>query len=825
MRAALAVCIGYAFLLGAVSAQTKYTLRANNTCGTSYFDTTSYECLPCGMTGAVATGSLCACPSGYVASPSDSSCIACPTGYSNSFANPRTCLSCNVSSFAFSAVQGIYNNATYDAATRACSCPDGMYLTERTRAGDAAQLVGSFSCVACPDNYATSADRRACVPCRDPLMRRSAAGICSCEAAGYSNDGYGNCLIQAALTAVSDKYNKAAVGKLTFYNVMNGDGTTRDSVPVLTSSLFLSLFPSAASGCSRLSSSVKGNLDPSPCHSLANLCMLAQFDAAHPACLALKEYAAGAQGLTNGFRDWGARYPWIQYAETASTVLASDSITVPISFRGPNSTLNFTLATFAANGSFLGLSKLSNQLHLCAGQQSDLTKFLQVGYSQDVQCSVSLAALAAKDGFAYELFVNDVNGLMYPVPVVVTTLRSGTAQPNQLFNLEGASTSTVLTRRFFLADTQSGRSSDSKQSVVQYASKVVLRISTRPTSPISIYPPLLLISYSSYDAQFPDFPAAFSSEYTMDTLAFSDLQRSVLVIIVGVIIAAHSILKTFNIMRIHQNQALTGREYLNVVGSILGCISDWLFLWIFLVCLYLFIFFKTQLEAHVLMPLPSSGLQKSLVQCINCAGALKVPSPPPHPPLQVFQVALIIYRSTNMDIFFIDWEKPAGPVKVEGDIPDVSTWRSLFATNEWNELLSYRRCSLEFTLILIMWLFSGQGWIYVATSRPNQFDLSAGALSVPLEFFFVLLLFYSSSLLQYFARVFIRERFIRCCTPPPLPPTSLLPPPAPPPPSLTPPQRPYQPVRVAPLPVQHLRPRPHRPLLRLLHPRPQVRAP
>jgi hypothetical protein len=227
-------------------------------------------------------------------------------------------------------------------------------------------------------------------------------------------------------------------------------------------------------------------------------------------------------------------------------------------------------------------------------------------------------------------------------------------------------------------------------------------------------------------------------------------------------------------MRIHQNQALTSREYINMLGSIFGCISDWLFLWIFLVCLYLFIFFKTQLEAHVLMPLPSSSISRSLVDVINVAGALKVRSVncllqrcspaffrSSQIPLQVFQVAFIIFRSVNMDIFFIDWEKSRFPSKAPDDIPDVSTWRSLFATNEWNELLNYRRCSLEFTLILIMWLLSGQNWIYVTTSRPNQFDLSEGKLSVPLQFFFVLLLFYASSLCQYAVRVLIIERFIR----------------------------------------------------------------
>jgi hypothetical protein len=632
MRATLAVCLCVISLLGAVSGQTKYWLKSNATCGNLYFDTTSYECLPCGMSGAVSIGQICACPAGFAVSTvgSSTSCVACPAGQSNSFSDPSVCLSCST---AIPQVERIYNNASYDAASKTCVCPEGMYITEQTRVdvgGSQPASPASFSCVACPDNHVTASDKRSCVPCKDPRMRRSAAGTCSCVAGGLVDDNFGNCVQQSVLTTVTTKYSPASVGKLTFYNVVNSDGSLRDSVPVSMSSLFVSQFPSAAVGCSRIAASVKGNLDPRPCHALANLCMLAQFDATHPACLALKEYSAGAQGLVNGFRDWGARFPWIQYTEAATTVLTSDHITVPVAFRGFNSILNFTLATFTTNGTYIGLSPLSNQLHMCSGQTVDLAKFLQVGYSSDVTCSISLAAIAGKDGFAYELFVNDVNGLMHPVPVVVSTLRSGTAQPNQLFSKEGPQSSTVLTRRFFLADIQSGQSSDSKQSIVQYASSIVLRVTTRSSKPISIYPPLLIIAYSSYSsAQSTGFPAAFSSEYTMDTTAFTDLQRSVLVIIVGVVIAAHSILKCFNIMRIHQNQALTSREYINVLASICGCISDWLFLWIFLVCLYLFIFFKTQLEALVLMPLPSSGLQKNLIEAINVAGGLKVHLLPP----------------------------------------------------------------------------------------------------------------------------------------------------------------------------------------------------
>jgi hypothetical protein len=59
-------------------------------------------------------------------------------------------------------VNGIYNNATFDSQTRTCVCPGGMYLTQQTRVGAHSQLASPafFSCVACPDNYETAADKR-----------------------------------------------------------------------------------------------------------------------------------------------------------------------------------------------------------------------------------------------------------------------------------------------------------------------------------------------------------------------------------------------------------------------------------------------------------------------------------------------------------------------------------------------------------------------------------------------------------------------------------------------------------------------------------------
>lgn len=214
IRAALAVCICVIHLLGFVSAQAKYWLMANGTCGNAYFDTTSYECLPCGITGAVSIGPICACPSGFVVTSSGaaSSCSACAAGTSNSFTNPARCLPCSVD---LAHVDSIYNNATYDPVAKTCICPEGMYLTERTRFANQS-LAHSFSCVSCPDNHATAPDKRSCVLCKDPRMRRSAAGLCSCLAGGFVDDGSGNCVTQTALTAVSAKYSPTLNNKTEF---------------------------------------------------------------------------------------------------------------------------------------------------------------------------------------------------------------------------------------------------------------------------------------------------------------------------------------------------------------------------------------------------------------------------------------------------------------------------------------------------------------------------------------------------------------------------------------------------------------------------------
>lgn len=68
-------------------------------------------------------------------------------------------------------------------------------------------------------------------------------------------------------------------------------------------------------------------------------------------------------------------------------------------------------------------------------------------------------------------------------------------------------------------------------------------------------------------------------------------------------------------------------------------------------------------------------------------------------------LGFLVYRQCTYDIFFIDWEKPRWSFSTSGSGKDyypISTWRTLFVCNEWNELQTSRLSSLEVTLMFMV---------------------------------------------------------------------------------------------------------------------------
>jgi len=85
-------------------------------------------------------------------------------------------------------------------------------------------------------------------------------------------------------------------------------------------------------------------------------------------------------------------------------------------------------------------------------------------------------------------------------------------------------------------------------------------------------------------------------------------------------------------------------------------------------------------------------------------------------------VRLVLVQS-NVDIFFVDWERPKATNAIYASLPSsekstgdkndalannnriessVSTWRTYFIANEWNEIQTTRKVTIEVQLMLTL---------------------------------------------------------------------------------------------------------------------------
>lgn len=184
----------------------------------------------------------------------------------------------------------------------------------------------------------------------------------------------------------------------------------------------------------------------------------------------------------------------------------------------PVSQLTFYLASYNLTGEFLGFQKLANQLVLCSqtsnyATQSAQPTFLNVGNYFFQNCAFDMTALldnTTAPTVFYEMFILDAHDdTLKPVPIRVRNFRtSDGAQVNK----NGDDTSSgdivddILTRRFFMYDTISGRTSLGALQVVRWASSVTLQIVSQDNVANRIYPPVLTIEYE--ERQVADVVAA-----------------------------------------------------------------------------------------------------------------------------------------------------------------------------------------------------------------------------------------------------------------------------------------------------------------------------
>lgn len=335
-------------------------------------------------------------------------------GRASSVSHADVCLACGGST------SGLQSSSDGSAWECACAGPGATTaqraLVETTATG---ALLPSKECLLCPPGTlvylrpagARRADPYACVSCDDPNANITATGTCEC-AVGYraaglpelSNAGLGVvCLPVGGVTTVTASYPEAGAAATEFRWLDPAPGTPPRGpgyVLTLTSRVTQHLYLQAAVGCH--SAQPGSSAGVRACQALANLCVLALYAPSHPACglytqlanvrrlnpaLATPTLLHDLQG--DAVKSDGSLKRQMSFGSPvtpASLGAGSPAAAASIAGAGASDSLEVILAAYALNGTFLGLQRLTDQLHYCGTPSGALSAR-----------AAGLSALASRD--------------------------------------------------------------------------------------------------------------------------------------------------------------------------------------------------------------------------------------------------------------------------------------------------------------------------------------------------------------------------------------------------------------------------------------------
>jgi len=678
--------------------------------------------------------------------------VSCLTRGQTSFRDGSACTRCDIAT-----------RANLDPKVQDCVCNNGdktYYLVEYAANG---LPLAAKQCRRCPgSNSRVYSDPYKCEPCPDPTMVLDFNQDCACPSASQTIIG-NKCIDRRKSDSVAP-LSLASVVYFRDIEATEGAGVTSKE---LKSVVFNKYYLPAAVLCKESPSSYH-----TFCQTLGNLCALQKYERTTAVCEAyLSTYASSARNIVNQFPDWHLHLPWLYYtnlvvldntALTSSFRLTSEEDTSDFSI---TSQLRIKLASYALNGTFLGLDDLHGQLQLCDSVHSNKNKWHRFATSYTSTCTMDLLGLVAKPLVFYDMYIVDAGNKLYPVPVKILNYRVRNKLVNK--DADGAELDTAAVfRRFFLVDSESGKRVEGKQpEILVFARKVTLRISVRSDTDDKIYPPLLIIDYAerevsklSNGGEDGQSTVTFHVEYVKDLEGVYSGAIAFWGVTIGFILMAWGI-RMYAWSKSNGAQAVDFTFAMRAVVFLFGTTANFFLWWLALVTGYFFVFFKGQVQGYLLLPSKESFALSTLTSMVTVALIGKL-----------VEVLYFIWWQTNVDVFFVDWEPSRESVEKKSS---VSVWRKIFVVNEWNELQMTRGISIELTLFLVIFLLEGMGLKNLATAQPNTADLSsnAGPIDPLLRFFVSSLVWIVVALLQfaYYSMVFDRfydteiESFVDLC--------------------------------------------------------------
>ena len=659
----------------------------------------------------------CTCAPGFFKFPAttdeeSAGCIQCPAGTVTSTDGFR-CAQCSPPD-------------AYDPSSQTCQCPAG-FIRESVEAG---QLVQA--CLPCPGFTRRSESARLCQPCHRSFIRNASSLSCVCPPDGFKLEA-DICIPNAELSADA-----------------NDAHFVKFEHKTIRSLFFVKHLQASSYNCKRLG-------DRTACQMLANLCVLIHFTFTDDplfekmtACLEYRKLMMNS-GSSFNYQLWPKKAPWLYYGEDTKSELTRNN--VPSRFT-VGSALMMMAFRYSGQGHLVAASRLNpSELQLCRSTRKSAHTQLLFGRNVWQECQVSSQEIwesspdSAADVMFYDLYLLSTDGkMMYPIPVLNLQLEKNGGRVNMESRDEWQ-----LVRRFFLVEGVTGieekgslEKNSKRKTVVRFIQSFELDINLREMDGSgSIYPPLITISYGEVSEEDVrsnrQVRLSFKTRFWMDQ---RNVERDVSISL-SVLCPIGILWSLFQTWTWGKRCGKHGVDLVIILQFLLisaGTIAHVFFLVGVACCIHWFVFFKKQSVLHTMLPTPAQEYWISIY--ILIASVLKS-----------VKLAHDLITACSVHIFLIDWERPKSryaewphlaklrPLSMRSGIgsedkddkeengsqssgqrrgsipnsskksddrhspcPDVSIWRSIFVANEWLELFTHRRLSIELHLFLVIFV-------------------------------------------------------------------------------------------------------------------------
>uniref|UniRef100_T1IRZ4 Meckelin n=1 Tax=Strigamia maritima TaxID=126957 RepID=T1IRZ4_STRMM len=404
---------------------------------------------------------------------------------------------------------------------------------------------------------------------------------------------------------------------------------------------------------------------PQACSALLNLCTLQFFNSEinNSPC---QIYTNTQKNLDDSSHKNADRFILPPIFESENSIRTKSDIptTFSFDFKDQNSVLPLKLARYAIDGRLISVDNATpSALQICPAHCTTSFAFGS-WFSQSCSIKANLLWKFEPTEF-YELFIE---------------YSEETTKDNQ------------QSRRFFIVDNESGisGSTNNKAEVIRYANLIHVRIQLDEDNIGKIFPPVLIISYKDVrlDEYENDLEVSFKISYWMNQNKINE-DVTVAICVFSVLAIILSALQTWSWSKRSGRIAIDLYALVKMIFYLCDNLSNAFLLVFYLVSVIRLIFYKEQRVPSIIAP--TKDQEQSFHQYIIAAFCLKCLNLIHH-----------FYMHTNIDIFFIDWERPHLTGQGDPTQKPVSIWRNYYIAKEWRKLLIFRKTNTALNLLVLM---------------------------------------------------------------------------------------------------------------------------